>query len=268
MTVITVIVADVCFAGIVTDEARSDEDPTEELGLEDLSLRSGVSPRTIRFYQTARLLPNPAKRGRHAIYREAHLERLRLIGDLRDRGLNLSAIRQLVAVEHPGRTVAAWLGVDATLSAPWSDDRPRVVSQDEVEALVGDRRAGVRSELQDAGYIEPSTSGTWLIPSPALLDTTLQLFDAGIDIDLSGRLRDMLRRRLARAVDDAVKLLADRTGSGFAGGATPAELATAIGALRPAAREVTSLILAQEVERALHEFVERRARPGRSNRRR
>ena len=37
----------------------------------------------------------------------------------------------------------------------------------------------------------------------------------------------------------------------------PEELATAVGALRPVARETTSLILAQEVERALRELVDR-----------
>ena len=64
-----------------------------------------------------------------------------------------------------------------------------------------------------------------------------------------------LRRRLAKAVDDAVKLMVERTGAGFAGGASPEEVATALGALRPIARETTSLILAQEVERALRELV-------------
>ena len=66
-----------------------------------------------------------------------------------------------------------------------------------------------------------------------------------------------MRRRLAKAVDDAIKLLVERTGTGFAGNASPEELATALGALRPIARETTSLIVAQEVERALRQLAER-----------
>ena len=112
------------------------------------------------------------------------------------------------------------------------------------------------AELQDAGYVQPADAGTWLVPSPALLDLALQLHDAGIEVELSAQLRDLLRRRLAKAVDDAVKLLVERTGAGFAGNATAAELATAVGALRPIARETTSLILAQEVERALRQLVD------------
>ena len=53
-----------------------------------------------------------------------------------------------------------------------------------------------------------------------------------------------------------MKLLVERAGAGFAGNATPDELATALGALRPIARETSSVILAQEVELALAKLVQ------------
>ncbi|MEZ5217166.1 MAG: hypothetical protein R2715_11435 [Ilumatobacteraceae bacterium] len=68
-------------------------------------------------------------------------------------------------------------------------------------------------------------------------------------------LRDLLSERLGVAVDEAVQLIVRRVGSGFAGRASTDELALALGALRPTAREMTSLILAQQVERALRELV-------------
>jgi DNA-binding transcriptional MerR regulator len=227
----------------------------EGYGLDTLVERSGVPVRTIRYYQSEGILPKPAKQGREALYNDEHLERLELIAELRDRGLTLSAIRDLVATDRPSRTVAEWLGVDATLKAPWSDDRPRVVTRDELTALVG-RRAGLIAELVDADYVKAGDAETWLVPSPVLLDLALQLHDAGVDVDISGQLRDLLRRRLSKAADDAVALLAQRAGSGFAGRATPDELARAIGALRPIARETTGLILAQEVERALRALLD------------
>ncbi|MDP9335861.1 MAG: MerR family transcriptional regulator [Actinomycetota bacterium] len=224
-------------------------------GLPELVERSGVPVRTIRWYQSEGLLPKPTKRGRDAVYTDDHRQRLELIAELRDRGLTLTAIRDLVSRDRPGRTVAEWLGIDATLTAPWSDDRAQIVDRHELAALTGERR-GLIAELQDAHYIEPAAGGGWLVPSPALLDLALQLHDAGVDIDITGQLRDLLRRRLSKAVDDAVKLIVERTGAGFAGTATPQEVATAIGALRPIARETTSLILAQEVERALKRLVD------------
>lgn len=232
-------------------------------GLGELATATGVPERTIRYYQAEKLLPRPAKRGRDAVYDDGHLERLRLIGDLRDRGLKLQTIRDLVATDNPTRTVSQWLGVDATLTAPWSDDRPRLVGHDELVELVerhGDRPSGLLGELADAGYVTARADGSWDVPSPTLLDLALRLRGAGIDVEISGTMRDLLRRRLAKAVDDSVKLLIERAGAGFAGGGSPDELAIALGALRPIARETTSLILAQEVERALRELVESRPR--------
>jgi len=246
----------VCLTARVANDAASPQDE-ETLSLQELAERSALPVRTIRWYQSEGLLPKPGKRGRDAVYRAEHLERLALIAELRDRGLTLVAIRDLVSRERPAATVAEWLGVDATLTAPWSDDRPRVVDRDELAALIGDRRPGLLAELQDADYVKVVDGASWLVPSPRLLDLALQLHDAGIDVELGGRLRDLLRRRLAKVVDDAVKLLLERTGTGFAGNATPEELATAVGALRPVARETTSLILAQEVERALRQLVDR-----------
>ncbi len=235
-------------------------------GLAELAAVSGVSERTIRYYQAEKLLARPSKHGRDAVYGDGHVERLRLIGELRDRGLKLQTIRDLVATDNPTRTVSQWLGVDATLSAPWSDDRPRLMDHDELVELVerhGDRPSGLLGELTDAGYVVARDDGSWDVPSPTLLDLAMRLRSAGIDLEISGTMRDLLSRRLAKAVDDTVKLLVERAGAGFAGGGSPEELATALGALRPIARETTSLILAQEVERALRRLVEsgpRRAR--------
>jgi DNA-binding transcriptional MerR regulator len=240
-------------------------------GLAGLAEASGVSERTIRYYQAEHLLPPPVKKGRDAVYGDEHRDRLTLIAELRDRGLTLQTIGELVSTRQPMRTVSEWLGVDATLSAPWSDDRPAAITHDELVALVddyGDVRPGLIAELHDARYVELQPDGMWLIPSPALLDHALQLRQAGIDVEVSAMMRDLLRRRLSNAVADTVKLLVERAGAGFAGGATPEELATAVGALRPIARETSSVILAQEVERALANLVKSGPRSLRRSRRR
>ena len=234
------------------DEQPPDTSTGYTLG--ELAEVSGVSERTIRYYQNERLVSKPAKKGRNALYTDEHRDRLAVITELRDRGLTLQNIRDLVTIKLPTRTVSEWLGIDATLSAPWSDDRPTTVAHDELVTLItGHGRApkGLIAELHDAGYVEPQPGRTWLIPSPALLDHALRLSEAGIDIEVSALIRDLLRRRLARVVSDTVKLLVERTGAGFAGSATPDELATALGALRPIARETSGVILAQEVEIAL-----------------
>jgi hypothetical protein len=112
-----------------------------------------------------------------------------------------------------------------------------------------------------------------LIRSPALLDLALQLQDAGVDVELTAQATDLLRRRLARAVDDLIVLFAGRTGAGFGGRASTEELAISLHALRPIAREAAGIILAHEVERGLQGLLQAgptfvRHRSQRSNRRR
>lgn len=242
---------------------EDDDDERVTYTLSALAEASGVSERTVRYYQAEKLLPRPGKKGREAVYTDEHLDRLTVIGELRDRGMTLQTIRELVASDSPTTTVSEWLGVDATLTAPWSDDRPVTMKHDELVEQVrrhGGDRPGVIGELQAAGFLQPQPDGAWLAPSPTLLQHALRLRQAGIDVDISARVRDLLRRRLSRAVDDTVKLLVERTGTGFAGGASADEVETAIGALRPVAREMSSIILAQEVERALSDLV--RSGPG------
>ena len=93
---------------------------------------------------------------------------------------------------------------------------------------------------------------------PTLLDHALRLRKAGIDIEVSAMVLDLLRRRLAQAVNHTVTLLVERAGSGFAGSGSgsPEELATALGAQRPVTREATGVILAQEVELVLADLMQ------------
>jgi DNA-binding transcriptional MerR regulator len=234
------------------------------VNLTELAEASGIPPRTIRYYQSAGVLPKPAKRGRDAVYDEAHRQRLQVIAELQDRGLTLSAIRDLLDRGSVGR----WLGVDETLRG-WSEDRPRVVDDRQLDDLVGSRPPGFRKRLERAGYVTRQPEGTsWLVPSPALLELALQLQDAGVDVEVTARARDLLRRRLTRAVDDLIDLFVENLGAGFAGRGSNPELARAIGALRPVARESAGVILAQEIERGLGKLLEEGPGAVRSRRKR
>lgn len=51
-----------------------------------------MTARTVRFYQSVDVLPKPDRGDRAAVYHEKHLEGLRLLAELQDRGLGLSAI--------------------------------------------------------------------------------------------------------------------------------------------------------------------------------
>jgi len=224
----------------------------EEFSLDELAERSGVSSRTIRYYQSEGVLAAPRREGREARYNLGHLERLELVAELQGRGLKLEAIQSLL--ERAGKqktSVTEWLGIDEALRASWTDDHAETMTLAEVHQRLGKRPRRLVGELVDAGLLERQEDGTFLAPSDALLDLTLRLLDAGVSIDVSRSAADLLRRRLSRAADDLVKLFEAETGRSFAGRGSPEEVAAALDVIRPVALDAGGLILAQELERSL-----------------
>ena len=63
--------------------------------IEELAEMTGLNRRTIRFYVQEGLLEPPAGRGRGGFYYDSHLERLRQIKHLQEKGLSLAAIKGL-----------------------------------------------------------------------------------------------------------------------------------------------------------------------------
>jgi len=224
--------------------------------VDELSARTGVSSRTIRFYQTEDILPPPLRRGRIALYGELHVERLHLVSMLQSRGLRLTAIRDALRRALPEAvSMHEWLGLDEILRAPWTDDVPRTLTSDELERILANHGSITRDALHRAGLLRDLDDGAWILPSPALLAITLQLDSAGIDLDTAVAAATILRDRLAPAAIDLVTHFAERVGRGFARAATPRDLARAFDVLRPLGVEAVRIIFGQEMQRALHHLL-------------
>lgn len=69
--------------------------------LDELTLKTDVTPRTVRYYIAEGLLPPPATIGRNASYTDEHLDRLRLIARLKDEFLPLKEIRTRLQSMNP-----------------------------------------------------------------------------------------------------------------------------------------------------------------------
>jgi DNA-binding transcriptional MerR regulator len=232
-------------------DAPSGSDAVEELSLDELAARSGVSARTIRYYQSEGVLPKPRRDGREARYTEEHVERLELIAELQERGLKLEAIKGLVGSGGRPTSVSDWLGIDEVLRASWSNDRREAMTLADVHALLGKHPRRLVGELVDVGLLVREDDGSFVAPSRGLLDLTVRMLDAGVSIDIGARAGDLLRRRLTKAADDLVELFEAETGRSFAGEGRPEEVAAALDVLRPIALDAAQLILAQELERSL-----------------
>jgi len=220
------------------------------LTLEELSITSGVPARTIRFYQGEKLVPKPDRDpndARVARYSVAHVERLRLIGELRDRGLRLPAIRNLLHEGDASTNVADWLGLDASLRGSWGNDAALILQADELRAMLKDAPPGTQAILEEGGLITRQGSA-WLAPSPALVDVTLRLVADNVPIDLVIEAGAILQTHLGRAAKQLIDLFVTALGQGFGGGGDTSAL---VNALRPIAGDAARIIFAQQLERSI-----------------
>jgi DNA-binding transcriptional MerR regulator len=232
-----------------TGDAQHGDDE-ELLTLEQLSELSGVPARTIRYYQAEKLLEKPErdrKDARVARYRQHHVERLKLVGELRDRGLKLPAIRTLLQEGGSSTRVADWLGLDETLRGSWGHDAPRLVTRGELAELTSDTPPGTQGHLEDAGLLVRQ-GDAWLMPAPSLLELTVRLISDGVEVDLVVKAGSILQRHLGKAADQLIDLFVDATQQGFGSGSDPGTL---VNALRPAAGDAARVIFAQQLERAI-----------------
>jgi DNA-binding transcriptional MerR regulator len=225
--------------------------------IDELAAQTGVPSRTIRFYQAKGALAPPIRRGRVAYYDESHAERLRMVAHMQDRGLSLRAIRDLFQRTEGGDvSVSEWLGVGEQLRAPWTDDRPRVVAEDELESLFGGpARPGLVADLARIGLLrrETGTSPTsYFVQSPGMLQIALGLERSGVEIEVAHTAGEILRRQLSRAAEELVDFFVKQVQEADG----PDEVTRSLGALRQVGAAAVQLVFAQEVEKALREAVE------------
>lgn len=241
--------------------------PAASMTIDDLAAHLGVPTRTIRFYQARGALMRPEIRGRVAYYGDAHVERLKLIAQLQDRGLRIDAIRDLVTSIDKGELdLAEWLGIEQEVQTPWADDAARTVDEAGLYALAGSKRVGLIADLVRA-KLATRHGEMFLVPSPALLGIAMRLDAAGVELPIAVAAAEILQKHLGRAVKDLVELFV----RGIRGGGIPlADPEVTFSSLRPLGTEAVKVLFAREMERELRKLVESgalRALRGRKKRR-
>jgi DNA-binding transcriptional MerR regulator len=154
--------------------------------IEDLSIRSGVTTRNIRAYQSRGLLPAPVARPREraAFYTPEHLARIRLIGRLQERGFSLAGIADLISAWAEGKSVEQVLGIETAIAESDDADEARVMSAKEIRALTPkgvDVDQAIR-KLEAVGLIARREKG-YRVQYPSVLELGLEALAAGIPFD-------------------------------------------------------------------------------------
>lgn len=224
--------------------------------IDELSRRSGVTSRNIRAYQTRGLLPPPRMEGRVGYYDDAHLERLRYVASLQDRGFSLAAIQCLLEAWEEGRGLTEVLGFEEVLTAPWTDEKPERVSLDRLLEMFPEA-------VEDPSLLERSLELGLLVPagdefeapSPRLLRVGAELVTAGIPLAAALDEYERLAADAARIAGRFVELFEAHVWEPFAAAGLPpdrlGQVTESLQRVRPLATTAMEATLAHAMERAV-----------------
>ena len=150
--------------------------------IDDLARAAGTTVRNVRAYQDRGLLPAPRRRGRAAVYDERHLERLRLIAGMLDRGYSLASIHELMRAWDEGHSLGSVLGAFRGLVADWSDEPAWMATEAELLQRLGPGAGSAELEAALAlGLVERTPEG-YRVPSPDELAVGLELMGIGVPL--------------------------------------------------------------------------------------
>jgi DNA-binding transcriptional MerR regulator len=225
--------------------------PAAEFSIDELARAAKTTVRNVRAYQDRGLIPPPERRGRSGIYNEAHLSRLRIIGQLLGRGYTLASIGELLKAWEQGQDLAAVIGLESAVSSPWSDEAPTRYSLADLIRLFGRRfdRNWLR-KAAELGVLRPEGLH-FRAPSPRMIQAGAELVQAGIPLDEMLDVVARLRGNVEQAADDMVRLvehyLFDRYGKGLPPAREVPRLREIIWRLRP----LVEMAVHAEVARAM-----------------
>jgi len=180
----------------------------DEWSIDELARRAHLPVRTIREYQTLGVVPPPRRRGRVGIYGPSHQARLELIGRLQARGYSLAGIRDLLGAWRDGADLGEVLGLDPDQLVHL--DEPGVpATLDQLAALLPELVPGRLDELLATGAVEACGPDRYCIPSPSLLQLSVDALGAGYAPEQVLAMLQAIGQSAAAIADATISLLGD-----------------------------------------------------------
>jgi DNA-binding transcriptional MerR regulator len=184
-------------------------DQGDLLTIDQLSERTGITVRNIRYYAGRGLLPPPQLRGRTGLYGPDHLARLELVSELSALGFTLSAIESHLE-RLPPSVGAAELTLQRVLLTPWVPEEIEELDRAEL-----DRRAGRSLTTDDVdalerlGAISPLSDGRVQLHGSGALSSALAVIDSDLPSDVWRRAHELIQQHTAALADDLMAMFQD-----------------------------------------------------------
>jgi DNA-binding transcriptional MerR regulator len=181
--------------------------PLEQWTVDELARRVDVPVRTIREYQTIGLLPRPRRSGRIGLYDVSHLRRLRLIARLQQRGYSLAGIGDLLSAWRDGDAIGDVLGLEPD-QLVHVDEPGAPATLTQLEELLPALVPGRLDALLATGVVEACGPDRYCVPSPSLLQLSIDALAVGLAPDVVIALLASLRAAADTASDAVLDALA------------------------------------------------------------
>jgi DNA-binding transcriptional MerR regulator len=210
----------------------------DELTIDDLAKRTGVTVRNIRAHQSRGLLPPPAIRARTGYYGPEHVARLELIKEMQADGFNLRAIERLI---ESGASSEEALGFKRALTAPFETEEPELIDADGLAERFGALDPKIIRKAEKVGILVPLGDDRWEVPTPSLVRAGEQLAALGVPVGDALKVMEQLRRSSDAVAEAFVRLVVEDVLKPFERAGRPPEdwprVREAIEQLRPMASD-------------------------------
>lgn len=233
----------------------------QEFSIDELARAAGTTVRNVRAYQDRGVLPPPERRGRKGIYTDVHLELLKVIGQLLDRGYTLSNIGELLQAVEKGHDLQQLIGLEAAIAGPWTGEVPKYFTLTQLSKLfrikISLKNLGALDDAIRLGIIERE-GNRFRAPSPKLVYVASDLIKLGIPVEDLLEILRMMRGNVQRVADELVKRIVpifDRYGDELPPPEDVPELADIIWQLRPLAEAAMNIEAMRAVEKSTNKFL-------------
>lgn len=190
------------------------EGPADELTIDELARRSGMSVRNIREHQARGLVPPPEVRARTGYYGPEHLARLRLITELQTEGFNLRGIKRLL--EDADGVTDRLVEVRRAVTEPFETEQPQIFSPEELAERFGGRDEAAIERAVRLGALVPLGDGRFEAPSPSLIDAAEEVVSRGVRLRTALAVLEQMERSSKDVARSFVRLFLEEVWKPFA----------------------------------------------------